>query len=280
MDAISELKEDWKRVGRALIPGDLLYSMPLPECKGLEFLTDVMINATVCKLGPRAGQITAQFCDDIEIVLDVARTIKRRMPDPALHWNDFWRDGGYYVGGGPDDRHLETWVRNSKTGANTKVCIAATGGSVPAIDDCVSFVLWAEAGFPYPPYTLDDKILYVRDPELYERKKRERRLTREEEQRAEFLRRDLARKKSTSFGRAVLELELECRRVRNLGWHELIAEHESAGPPTDAVSSAFYDLRVSLLTLPAPGHPEDRAALERRELNGGKQYGYCNNHSD
>ena len=265
MDAISELKEDWKRVGRALIPGDLLYSMPLPECKGLEFLTDVMINATVCKLGPRAGQITAQFCDDIEIVLDVARTIKRRMPDPALHWNDFWRDGGYYVGGGPDDRHLETWVRNSKTGANTKVCIAATGGSVPAIDDCVSFVLWAEAGFPYPPYTLDDKILYVRDPELYERKKRERRLAREEEQRAEFLRRDLARKKSTSFGRAVLELELECRRVRNLGWHELIAEHESAGPPTDAVSSALYDLRVSLLTLPAPGHPEDRAALERRE---------------
>ena len=180
MDAISELKEDWKRVGRALIPGDLLYSMPLPECKGLEFLTDVMINATVCKLGPRAGQITAQFCDDIEIVLDVARTIKRRMPDPALHWNDFWRDGGYHVGGGPDDRHLETWVRNSKTGANTKVCIAATGGSVPAIDDCVSFVLWAEAGFPYPPYTLDDKILYVRDPELYERKKRERRLAREE----------------------------------------------------------------------------------------------------
>ena len=280
MDAINELKEDWKRVGRALIPGDLLYSMPLPECKGLEFLTDVMINATVCKLGPRVGQITARYSDDIEIVLDVAETIERRMPDPAPHWNDFWRDGGYYVGGGPDDRHLETWVRNSKTGANTKVCIAATGGSVPAIDDCVSFVLWAEAGFPYPPYTLDDKILYVRDPELYERKKRERRLTREEEQRAEFLRRDLARKKSTSFGRAVLELELECRRVRNLGWHELIAEHESAGPPTDAVSSALYDLRVSFLTLPAPGHPEDRAALERRELNGGKQYGYCNNHSD
>ena len=77
MDAISELKEDWKRTVHALIPTDLLYSMPLPECKGLEFLTDVMINATVCKLGPCVGQITAQFCDDIEIVLDVARTIKR-----------------------------------------------------------------------------------------------------------------------------------------------------------------------------------------------------------
>ncbi len=255
MDAISELKEDWKRVGRALIPGDLLYSMPLPECKGLEFLTDVMINATVCKLGPRAGQITAQFCDDIEIVLDVARTIKRRMPDPALHWNDFWRDGGYYVGGGPDDRHLETWVRNSKTGANTKVCIAATGGSVPAIDDCVSFVLWAENGFIEPPSTLDDATLCVRDPDLYERRQAERSLTQTIEWKAKLLRSEAMREKSLAYCKAQLNLELERQRVRELGWRELIAEHESAGPPTDAVSSALYDLRVSLLTLPAPGHP-------------------------
>ena len=256
MDAISELKEDWKRVGRALIPGDLLYSMPLPECKGLEFLTDVMINATVCKLGPRAGQITAQFCDDIEIVLDVARTIKRRMPDPALHWNDFWRDGGYYVGGGPDDRHLETWVRNSKTGANTKVCIAATGeGYVPAIDDCVSFVLWAEAGFPYPPTTLDDRILFVRDPEHYEAEKARKKEALRAAQQAELLRKALAREKSLAETKALFQLELEVRRVRNLGWHELMAEHESADPPTDAISSALYQLRDSLLTLPAPGHP-------------------------
>ena len=155
-----------------------------------------------------------------------------------------------------DDRHLETWVRNSKTGANTKVCIAATGDQVPAIDDCVSFVLWAEAGFPYPPPTLDDRILFVRDPEHYETEKRERRLAREEAQRAELLRKDLVRGKQLAHHKALLELELECQRVRNLGWHELIAEHESAGPPTDAISSALYDLRISLLSMPAPGHPQ------------------------
>ena len=61
MASESDLKEDWKRVDRALIPGDLLASMPQPECKGLALLTDVMINATVCRLGPAQGQVTARY---------------------------------------------------------------------------------------------------------------------------------------------------------------------------------------------------------------------------
>ena len=250
----SNLKDEWKRIDRALIPTDLLCSMPQPECKGLTLLTDVIINATVCKLGPRVGQITAPYSDDIEIVLDVAETIQRRLPDPHSHWNGFWNNNQFHNRGLEDDRHLETWVRNSKTGANTKVCIAATGKSVPAIDDCVSFVLWAEAGFPYPPSTLDDRILFVLDPEHYDAEKTERRRALEEARRTESLRKDLAREKSLAESKALLEIELECRRVRNLGWQELIAEHESAGPPTDVVSSALYDLRISLLSMPAPGH--------------------------
>ena len=256
MDAISEHKEEWKRIDQALIPADLLCSMPQPECTGLTLLTDVMINATVCKLGPRVGLITAPYSDDIEIVLDVAETIERRLPAP---WNGFWhyreRRNRNAARGLEGDRHLETWVRNSKTGAITRVCITATGeGYVPAIDDCVSFVLWAEAGFPYPPSTLDDRISFIRDPEHYETEKTERRLAREEAQRAELQRQDVVKGKSLAHHKALLELELECRRVRNLGWHELIAEHESADPPTDAISSALYDLRVSLLSMPAPGH--------------------------
>ena len=246
-------KDEWKRIDQALIPADLLILMPQPECKGLTLLTDVMINATVCKLGPRNGQITAPYSDDIEIVLDVAETIERRLPAP---WNGFWNNGWDMNRGLEGDRHLETWVRNSKTGANTKVCIAATGDQVPAIDDCVSFVLWAEAGFPHPPRTLDDRISFVRDPEHYETEKTKRRLAREEAQRAELLRKDLVRGKQLAHHKALLELELECRRIRNLGWHELIAEHESAGQPTDAISSALYDLRISLLSMPAPGHPQ------------------------
>ena len=76
-DSVEDLKADWKRIDQALIPVDLLCSMPQPECKGLTLLTDVMINATVCKLGPRVGQITAPYSEGIEIVLDVAETIER-----------------------------------------------------------------------------------------------------------------------------------------------------------------------------------------------------------
>ena len=238
MDAISEVKKDWKRVDRALIPADLLCSMPQPECKGLTMLTDIMINATVCKLGPCVGQITAPYSEDIEIVLDVAETIEHRMRRPEF------------------GRHLETSVRSLETGAHMEVCIVATGfQDAPAIDDCVSFVLWAETGFFEPPSTLDDRILYVRDPELYERQQAAREAKGEIERRIKELRRELAREESLARSEALSNIMLERERVRNLSWRELIAEHEFAGPPTDDISSALYHLRVSLLTLPAPGHP-------------------------
>ena len=201
-------------------------------------LTDIMINATVCKLGPCVGQITAPYSEDIEIVLDVAETIEHRMRRPEF------------------GRHLETSVRSLETGAHMEVCIVATGfQDAPAIDDCVSFVLWAETGFFEPPSTLYDRIRYVRDPELYERQQAARKAKHEIEQRIKELHRELAREESLARSEALSNIMLERERVRNLSWRELIAEHEFAGPPTDDISSALYHLRVSLLTLPAPGHP-------------------------
>jgi hypothetical protein len=236
MDAISELKAEWKRVDRALIPEKLLGEMSQPECKGLTLLTDVMINATVCKLGPRVGQITAPYSEGIEIVLDVAETIEQRLREPEF------------------GRHLETSVHSLETGARIEVCIVATGEAVPAIDDCVSFVLWAETGFFHPPSTLDDRILYVRDPELYERQQAAREAKRKIDQRIKELRREIAREERLASSKALLNIMLERERVRNLSWRELIAEHESAGPPTDDISSALYHLRITLLSMPAPGH--------------------------
>ena len=239
----SNLKDEWKRIDRALIPADLLYSMPQPECKGLTLLTDVMINATVCKLGPGVGRITAPYSENIEIVLDVAGTIESRMESASKS-------------SGRIDRHLATWVRSLETGAQTRVCIVATGHQhVPAIDDCVSFVLWAETGFFEPPSTLDDRILYVRDPELYERQQAVREAKRKIEQRIKDLRRELAREESLARSEALSNIMLEHERVRNLSWRELIAEHESTAPPGDNISGSLYDLRISLLSMPAPGHP-------------------------
>jgi len=238
MDAISELKAEWKRVDRALIPEKLLGEMSQPECKGLTLLTDVMINATVCKLGPRVGQITAPYSEGIEIVLDVAETIEQRLREPEF------------------GRHLETSVHSLETGARIEVCIVATGEAVPAIDDCVSFVLWAETGFFHPPSTLDDRILYVRDPELYERQQAAREAKRKIDQRIKELRREIAREERLASSKALLNIMLERERVRNLSWRELIAEHESAGPPTDAISRTLYDLRSTLLSMAAPGLPK------------------------
>ena len=242
MDTISELKAEWKRVDRALIPEKLLGEMSQPECKGLTLLTDVMINATVCKLGPRVGQITAPYSEDIEIILDVAKTIERRLssgwrPGQPIDGERWW-----------PDRHLATSVQCSNTGAKTEVCIVAKSGQVvPAIDDCVSFVLWAETGFFHPPSTLDDRILYVRDPELYERQQAAREAKREIDQRIKELRREIAREERLAGSKALLNIMLERERLRNLSWRELMAEHGAAETPSDDIAAATFALRQELL---------------------------------
>jgi len=240
MDAISEAKENWKRIDRALIPEKLLVEMPQPECKGLTLLTDVMINATVCRLGPAQGQVTARYADDIELVLDVAETIE-------LGLNGTRSRRAY--------RQLVLWAQNTLTREKRYVCVVAKGIPVPSIDDCVSFVMWAEAGFPNPPYTVVDGILYLRDPELYARKAGERSLALHENMRIEKERRELVISQRRARCQAQQELELQRKRVRDLGWRELIAEHESVSPSDDDISTALYHLRISLLTLPVPGHP-------------------------
>ena len=241
MASESDLKEDWKRVDRALIPEKLLGEMPQPECKGLTLLTDVMINATVCKLGPRVGQITAPYSEDIESILDVAKTIERRL-------SSGWRPGQPIDGERRGlDRHLATSVQCSNTGAKTEVCIVAKGQVVPAIDDCVSFVLWAETGFFHPPSTLDDRILYVRDPELYERQQAAREAKREIDQRIKELRREIAREERLAGSKALLNIMLERERLRNLSWRELMAEHGAAEAPSDDIAAAAFALRQELL---------------------------------
>ena len=234
MDAISELKEDWMRVDRALIPEKLLGEMPQPECKGLTLLTDVMINATVCRLGPAQGQVTARYEDDIEFVLDVAETIELGLKNS--------------IKPGRAPRQLVLWAQSTLTREKRYVCVVAKGIPVPSIDDCVSFVMWAETGFPNPPYTVVDGILYVRDPELYERKKRERSLALHENMRIEKERRDLVISQRRARCQAQQDLELECQRIRrNLGWRELMAEHGAAETPSDDIAAVAFALRQELL---------------------------------
>ena len=228
-----ELKAEWMRIDRALIPHNLLGSMPQPECKGLTLLTDVKINSTVCKLPPRVGQITAPYSKDIELTLDVASTIMTRLKQP-----------------GP--LHLSLVIRSSETYIDSKVCIV-NESDLPGMDACVSFVLWAEAGFPNPPRQLIDRIEYVRDPVLYDEKMKAQQEERERETRIRNLARELANEKLAQRHKVEETYQLERRRLQELGWRALISEHESTTPDNSTNSGRLYHLRDHLLSPPAPG---------------------------
>ena len=230
-----KLKAEWMRIDRALIPYELLGSMPQPECKGLTLLTDVMMNATVCKLGPRVGQITALYSKDIELTLDVASTILKRIEEP-------------------NNPHLllSLVVRSSETKIQSEVCIVDES-KLPGIDACASFVLWAESGFLNPPKTLVDRIEYVRDPTLYEEKMAAKREQRDRRIRIRKLAHELADEKRTQKQKLEESYQLERRRLQELGWRALISEHESTVPDRSTNSGRLYHLREYLLSPPAPG---------------------------
>ena len=230
-----ELKAEWMRIDRALIPNNLLGSMPQPECKGLTLLTDVMINATVCKLGPRIGQITATYSKDIKLTLDVASTIMTRLKQLRKH-----------------NLHLSLVIRSSETHAESTVCIVDES-NLPGIDACVSFVLWAESGFPNPPLQLIDRIEYVRDPVHYEEKMKAQQEERERVLRIRNLERQLANEKLAQRQKVEETYQLERRRLQELGWRALISEHESTVPDGSTNSGRLYHLREHLLSPPAPG---------------------------
>ena len=230
-----ELKAEWMRIDRALIPNNLLGSMPQPECKGLTLLTDVMMNATVCKLGPKIGQITASYSKDIKLTLDVASTIMKRLEELRNRY-----------------LHLSLVIRSSETHAESTVCIVDES-NLPGIDACVSFVLWAESGFPNPPLQLIDRIEYVRDPVLYEEKMKAQQEERERQTRIRNLARELANEKLAQRHEVEEAYQLERRRLQELGWRALISEHESTTPDNSTNSGRLYHLRDHLLSPPAPG---------------------------
>ena len=244
-----ELKAEWMRIDRALIPNNLLGSMPQPECKGLTLLTDVMINATVCKLGPRIGQITATYSKDIKLTLDVASTIMTRLKQLRKH-----------------NLRLSLVIRSSETHAESTVCIVDES-NLPGIDACVSFVLWAESGFPNPPLQLIDRIEYVRDPVHYEEKMKAQQEERERETRIRNLARELANEKLAQRHEVEEAYQLERRRLQELGWRALISEHESTTPDNSTNSGRLYHLRDHLLSPPAPGEKigQPKNAEKRKE---------------
>ena len=113
---------------RSLLSEHFILTMPDNEYKGLTWLIGILKDANYSKIID--GVIRIKYSDEIWIILDVERSIKRSI------WGV---------------NHLEIlieWI-DSNNFENTrmeKICVTSSGIGT-ASDACTSFVLWAESGF-------------------------------------------------------------------------------------------------------------------------------------
>ena len=281
----SELRDEWKRIDEALISPELLADLPPPECTGLTLLVDAMINSTVCDLGPKQGQITAKVDDEIYLMLDVEQTVRNRLEWSKGHKDPEVRAAVDRTNGfiGIHETALEisafklTQDRDYDrfpNGFKFPACVHGPNVSIPALDDCASFVYWAEAGFPNPPQTISDAIQNARDPVKLSNAVDMRARTRREGLRLARMRQELYHAERLERQRKEKEAEAERHRVMSLGWRGLIDEHQEVGFPITGddmldgrKSDISHVLRESLLDPEARtrARAKSRAARESHE---------------
>jgi len=113
---------------RSLLSEHFILTMPDNEYKGFTWLIGILKDANYSKIID--GVIRIKYSDEIWIILDVEKSIKRSI------WGV---------------NHLEIlieWI-DSNNFENTrmeKICVTSSGIGT-ASDACTSFVLWAESGF-------------------------------------------------------------------------------------------------------------------------------------
>ena len=282
-----ELRDEWKRIDEALISPELMADLPQPECTALTLLVDAMINSTVCDLGPAQGQIMAMVDDEISIILDVEETVRNRisrnqqkrvyrnLPGGLAAPETYATAMEIFAFKPSDTGPLDLQGRAKfPNGAKFPACVHGPKASIPALDDCASFVYWAEAGFPNPPSTISDAIMHARDPVAYRDALDLRIRNRREARRLARMRQELALAEMRAKQKMEAEAEAERQRVMSLGWRGLIEEHRHNGLPITGDdmldgrrSDISHMLRESLLDPEARSRARDksRAARESQE---------------
>mgnify|MGYP001161119876 FL=1 len=236
MGAVGKSKEEWREMDEWLLPLGLGYDLPQPECKGLSLLSEVMLRSRAFRRGSKPGLIEADYSDNILIVLDVAQTLIRR-----VRWNP--SDSAFI------DAHIMVHLLRTDNESRRDLCIVSNH-DLPAVDNCLSFVMWAESGFPNPPETVTDGVAYLEDPAGYEERLQREREERAERRRAanEILNDEIERKNAEL--EVQQEIDLGIYRMNQKGWRELMEEHEISGSPQGRVSTALHEERTSLLAPP------------------------------
>ena len=168
-----------------LVPLELLIHLPAAELRGLDLLLDVLSESTTCRVsagGRDGGRIFCRLNQDVDVEILVEFMIRVRLRIP-------WREVQLFHWPDSNDRHLSCYLhtvntsrkwsnrRSDLTGA-MPVCLESNNGMqnpalgeatiegprtgypfpdlMPVTDSIVSWVLWAEAGFPDPPSSLMD----------------------------------------------------------------------------------------------------------------------------
>ena len=232
--------------------GERLLHVSDEEWRGLCLLVKALEESPRCRVTKR-GTIIANFDDEVEVGLDVRKTIARKEAFSRL------------LDRAPTDSdHLAVYARSLDSGISKRVCIASSETypeGTPATDKCVAFVLWANAGFREPPHTLVDAVEFCKDPEgfreleeSYEHRKQQARLRRQEED-------DAIRRER----RLRLARELQEARLGQLGWREIMQEHDS-DIGEDTLDSVFARaIRKTILGGGAIGLAESESWLVARQ---------------
>ena len=219
---IEEGSKEHKMAIEQKLLGNLLYTISNSEWKGLTLLSGAVAASNTCVI-EEDGIITAKH-PEADISLDVRKTILK------------------------DNGHIYCWASSTVSGEKVveTACVTAdrTYGRVPATDNCFAFVLWADSGFRRMPITLQEAILWSRDPEEAERKKAE------EASRRQQLRIKIREKRDAEIREAEFLKTLkkdESFRLSQMGWRELMTEQES-DEGGDTLSELFArDFRSAML---------------------------------
>jgi len=139
-----------------LVPLDLLIQMPRAELRALELLLDVLTSSRKCRVtsesgGHNGGRILCRINPFVDVEILVEYMIRVRLGIP---WDDRQLTSSWWPS--RDDNHLHCYMIGLLypfDGEFIEVCMVNdyTGRRFPVTDSIVSWVLWANCGFPNPP---------------------------------------------------------------------------------------------------------------------------------
>ena len=137
-----------------LVPLNLLIQMPRSELRAFELLLDVITSSRTCRVtSEKGGRILYRINPHVDVEILVEYMIRVRLGIP---WNDDYETRRFWPV--ESDPHLRCYMimhGDLFDEEFIEVCMVSSYSArrFPVTDSIVSWVLWANCGFPDPPDT-------------------------------------------------------------------------------------------------------------------------------